>query len=486
MKIVEHKIALPLLVMTLVLAILVTSAAGYFVYSNEESKKCEQILADIGIEMGLDSEYCEFSFRDVYTASSFEDSLQPKLSKVRSKQKEYNQRLIDYSESRKEYRVALGIRENLELLLEEQDKGLDIVVAEQDGIDTASLNMQNFVSASQLQVAQFRRNQKSEVQTLERKITEAENYNLDTTTYEKELRNLTIKKLDTTKQASEYKASLSSIPNIIELINQQLATVPEYFAKFNVSLPILMYHRIEDYEALPNRQKSRMRKELTTSPVAFATQLDHLQNKGYETVTLEDISQAITTEDLEFFQRKLVMLTFDDSYKEHYTVVFPELRNRDMKGVFGIVTGYSGIGWDALREMSQAGMEIVSHTVSHCALASGTKFEDPEQNPVGGDYIACSDRYGNPGKFMPTEEVKFELQESKKLLETELGKRIKYLTYPYGSYNTQTIEIAKSVGYTMALKVGGGPDINLLNKMNLGRVNVSGFAEPLGGWFATI
>ena len=88
------------------------------------------------------------------------------------------------------------------------------------------------------------------------------------------------------------------------------------------------------------------------------------------------------------------------------------------------------MNWEQLREMHAAGMEVGSHGVAHCMLA-----KLPRQRRVA------------------------EVEESKRMLERELGATVTALSYPVGgldSYDAETIEAVRSAGYRVACSYIGG------------------------------
>ncbi len=72
-------------------------------------------------------------------------------------------------------------------------------------------------------------------------------------------------------------------------------------------------------------------------------------------------------------RKAAVSYTFDDGLKEHYTMVFPQLRRRGLKATFGIVGSKVGrdmkgtpcLTWAELRQMAADGQEIASHGWEH-------------------------------------------------------------------------------------------------------------------------
>lgn len=68
------------------------------------------------------------------------------------------------------------------------------------------------------------------------------------------------------------------------------------------------------------------------------------------------------------FQSRLV-LRFDDAYSSVYTVAFPYMQARGLKGVLGVISSKIGTGgymtWSQVNELLAAGWEIANHTTNH-------------------------------------------------------------------------------------------------------------------------
>jgi peptidoglycan/xylan/chitin deacetylase (PgdA/CDA1 family) len=79
------------------------------------------------------------------------------------------------------------------------------------------------------------------------------------------------------------------------------------------------------------------------------------------------------------------------------------------------------MGWDELREHAARGVEIGSHTVSHPHL------------PRLGDG-----------------EIERELRESRERIEAELGRRCRFVAYPYGEEDARCRAAARAAGYEAA------------------------------------
>ncbi len=105
--------------------------------------------------------------------------------------------------------------------------------------------------------------------------------------------------------------------------------------------------------------------------------------------TVLGCSANLSTEDIRISDYKdskecAVSLTFDDSMKEHYTIVAPELEKRGFRGTFWMCGGWmpedpmadtTHFTWAEAKEMSDRGHEMSNHSWSHPYL---TMLSDEE------------------------------------------------------------------------------------------------------------
>jgi len=188
-----------------------------------------------------------------------------------------------------------------------------------------------------------------------------------------------------------------------------------------VGVPVLLYHVISS---------SISKGSYGFLPLSlFKRQLDYLKQEGYVTISLDNLyNYMISGENI---PEKSIILSFDDTNESDYTIVFPELKKRGFKGVFfTIVSKANTLKWkDKLQEMYFDGMEIVSHTMSHKYSGGG-----PSTN----------------GKRINVDDVKiirYELSESKKILESITNSKVNYLAWPGDSYTDNMIKLAQEIGY---------------------------------------
>lgn len=204
----------------------------------------------------------------------------------------------------------------------------------------------------------------------------------------------------------------------------------------NRGVPVLYYHSVK--ESADN--------EVTISPQMLRTQLKFIKDQGYITLTLSEIKNYILNNSP--IPEKSIVITFDDGYMDNYSNAFPILKEFNMVAtIFCITSNLDGsyyLSEDALKEMSNYGIDIQSHTVTH-----------PQLN-----------------KLTYNQQLT-ELKESKKTLEYITGKEIDSIAYPYGDFNEDTIKAAKTAGYTLGFTTKRGLSDRSDNPLKLDRIYIS-------------
>ena len=89
---------------------------------------------------------------------------------------------------------------------------------------------------------------------------------------------------------------------------------------------------------------------------------------------------------LEPIPDKLVVLTFDDSSKSHFTVARPLLKKHKFGATFFVTEGFDFatnkkdyMSWDEIKQLHDDGFEIGNHTRDHKGVTTGTIRDLPEQ-----------------------------------------------------------------------------------------------------------
>jgi peptidoglycan/xylan/chitin deacetylase (PgdA/CDA1 family) len=168
----------------------------------------------------------------------------------------------------------------------------------------------------------------------------------------------------------------------------------------------------------------------------FKEILEFFEEQGAHYLSLKELHEHLVTG--KEVPERSVVLTFDDNYQGFYDNAWPILKSKSIPSGMFVHTDFVGnksgshpkMSWDQLKELDKSGLvEIGGHTCSH------------------------------PGdlKSLPIDVQERELTESKSLLEEQLGHPVPFLAYPVGSADSKTIELTKSLGYTMAFTMKNGP-----------------------------
>ena len=128
-------------------------------------------------------------------------------------------------------------------------------------------------------------------------------------------------------------------------------------------VPVLCYHHIR--EAKPGQSETL--KSYSVSPESFAQQMKALKDSGFETILPGDLYNYLVHGGK--LPAKPVMLTFDDTDEEQYSIGYPEMKKYGFKGVFFIMTVSLGkphyMSKEQVKELSDLGHAIGSHTWDH-------------------------------------------------------------------------------------------------------------------------
>lgn len=235
-------------------------------------------------------------------------------------------------------------------------------------------------------------------------------------------------------------------PSLLAYLNP--SPFPELNAKAKQArVPVMMYHDI-----LTPKQVF-----FDVTPEEFEQHLQLIQSKGLTPISMDQLVAHLQTGVP--LPEKPILLTFDDGYAGHYTYVYPLLKKYNYPAVFAIYTakvgkkmGRSSLTWEQLKEMAADPLvTISSHSVTHKVMSG-----------------------------MSDAEIQFELQESKRILEEQLGISIRYFTYPEGKYDAKVVAALPGAGYAAALTMNDA-DERLAGQSNslleIGRIGQSRIAE---------
>jgi len=233
---------------------------------------------------------------------------------------------------------------------------------------------------------------------------------------------------DTNKESSEIEKNRF---DGIKLIND------------NRGVPVICYHSIGN--------DPTGKSPLIISKEKFREHLKTIKDDGYTTLTMAELNDYLFKD--KPIPEKSVVLTFDDGYIDNYTNVFPILKEFNMKATMFIISTYlDGVSYmtpNQVKEMSDYGIDIESHTVTHRQLST-----------------------------LSYEEQLKELKNSKATIENITGKPIISVAYPEGKFNEDTKKAVLEAGYSMGFTIDRGYADRSDNAAQLNRICVDYTYKP--------
>ncbi len=221
-------------------------------------------------------------------------------------------------------------------------------------------------------------------------------------------------------------------------------------------VPVLMYHDVLDPPEV----------FFDLTPADFEAHLQIILENGLTPISADQLVQHLRTGAP--LPEKPVLITLDDGYVGHYEHVLPLLQKYQVPAMFfvfpgkvdGTVVGRSTLTWDQLKTMAADPLvTIASHSVTHPA-----------------DLRNLSD-----------EDLTYEVVESKRRLESELGIPIRYFSYPAGHYDERVAQAVADAGYLAAFTMRqeneqfAGASESLLAIERFGQSNLSALLDQSWG-----
>lgn len=212
-----------------------------------------------------------------------------------------------------------------------------------------------------------------------------------------------------------------------------------------VEVPILMYH----YISTPPPGADAIRRDLSVPPQLFASHLQALRQAGYQSITLRMLFDHLMRG--QPLPDKPILITIDDGYADAYVNAFPLLQEYGFTAAFFVITDFVNeqrpeyASWDQWREMAAAGMEIGCHSRNH-----------PDLRGQSVDYLV------------------WQALGCKESIELELGFHPRFISYPSGGYDQQTIAVFHSAHYWGGLSSHQGLRQSSDRPFELVRIRVRG------------
>lgn len=199
-------------------------------------------------------------------------------------------------------------------------------------------------------------------------------------------------------------------------------------------VPILCYHHIREI-----RMASKANKGYEVTVAQFKEQMKALADSGYTSITPDQYYEYLTKGTP--LPAKPVMITFDDTSLEHFTIAKPEMEKYGFKGVFYIMTisinrpNYMSTA--QIKQLADDGHIIGSHTWDHHRV----------------DRYKAENTIEERGVKKVVNDWDQQLAGTKKKLEEITGKPCEHFAYPFGIWSKDGIPEIEKRGYKMAYQL---------------------------------
>jgi peptidoglycan/xylan/chitin deacetylase (PgdA/CDA1 family) len=192
-------------------------------------------------------------------------------------------------------------------------------------------------------------------------------------------------------------------------------------------VPILCYHRIRNWSS----SDSKTAKDYIVPVNNFREQMKLLADSGYHTILPGQLYDYLL-KGIPLPPRP-VMISFDDSHEEQYTIAREEMNKYGFKGVYFIMTVSLGrpgyMTKEEVKQLADEGNPVGSHTWNHSNI----------KNYSGQDWVIQIDK--------PSLE-----------LEKITGRPVEYFAYPFGLWNREAIEQLKQRHFKAAFQLSAKRD----------------------------
>ena len=216
---------------------------------------------------------------------------------------------------------------------------------------------------------------------------------------------------------------------------------------------IWMLHRVVE-----QRSDKPEQRELEVTPDWLEQNILEYKSKGYSFISINNLT-TLNTQHSTLNTKKWVCLTFDDGYRDNYTLAYPMLKRLNVPFTVYVTTGFIdnqlpmwwypneqlGISTEELKVLDADPLcTIGAHTVSHPKLDTLTREQQYQ-----------------------------EISTSKQVLESILGHEVCHFSFPHGAHNDDTLAICRKLGFRTVVQSWGGPLRRGENPYPLPRINMT-------------
>lgn len=202
-------------------------------------------------------------------------------------------------------------------------------------------------------------------------------------------------------------------------------------------VPVLCYHHITEGAA---------KNDYTVNATKFRQQMKILADSGYHTILPEQYYNYLVYGAA--LPSKPVMLTYDDTDEEQFSIAKPEMDKYGFKGVYFIMTISIGrpryMTKEQIRQLSDEGHVVASHTWRHDRV----------------DKYLTTPHIDRDSKKIVNNDWDLQLVDTRKKLENIIGKEIHYFAYPFGIWRKEGISEIKKRGFKLAFQLSEKRDVD--------------------------
>ncbi|MDQ1465761.1 MAG: hypothetical protein QOH10_176 [Actinomycetota bacterium] len=213
------------------------------------------------------------------------------------------------------------------------------------------------------------------------------------------------------------------------------------------------------YHGVTSVPSGRAARRLFIDASALRRHIGRLRRWGYEFVTFGELARRVANGRGE----GSVALTFDDGLVDNLHTLAPLLHDEQATATVFVVASWDGgahpeAAWtrtltrSEVVELSEAGLEIGSHSMEHRDLS-----------------------------LLPYAEALADMREARNILEDRLGRAVEVLAYPFGHATAETRRACRDAGYAAACRISGTGSWD--DPWNLPRQDMQHGASVFGLWF---
>ena len=206
----------------------------------------------------------------------------------------------------------------------------------------------------------------------------------------------------------------------------------------NYATPILMYHSLD---------KSKVDTYAAVDPEVFRKQMEFIRVGGYKVVSLSEYCKLLKED--EAIPQNLVVITFDDGYKDNLKAIEVLKEFGYPVTIFVIAKEIGKDGFLSREDIvsflvdEEIRVNIGSHTLTHAYL--------PDQERLT---------------------IKEEISQSKSLLEENFSQKVETFSYPIGGFTKEALSDVEEAGYLCACATNRGFS-RKLNRFALRRIKIT-------------